>query len=168
MISYQTIILKFAKKGEKTGWSYVEIPADVAEKLMPGRKTSFQIKGLIDGAPLKQKSLIPIGKGNFILPLKSDLRSLIKKRKGDEVVLKIDADKSEYEIDADFAECLADAPEAKYFFESLPGSHRKYFSKWIEGAKTNATKAKRIGMAVMALSKQLGFAEMIRASKKQD
>lgn len=45
MIKYNTIILKFGTKGEKTGWTYIEIPADIAKKLKPGFKQSFRVKG---------------------------------------------------------------------------------------------------------------------------
>jgi len=33
MYSFKSIILKFASKGEKTGWTYVEIPGDIILKL---------------------------------------------------------------------------------------------------------------------------------------
>ncbi|HQV55523.1 MAG TPA: YdeI/OmpD-associated family protein, partial [Chitinophagaceae bacterium] len=46
------------------------------------------------------------------------------------------------------------------------GSHQKYFSKWIDAAKTEPTKVKRITMAVNALAKKVGYPEMIRAAKK--
>nr|MBP8244154.1 YdeI/OmpD-associated family protein [Chitinophagaceae bacterium] len=51
---------------------------------------------------------------------------------------------------------------AKAFFESLTGSHQRYFSKWIDSAKTEPTRVKRITMAVNALAKKWGYGEMIR------
>ena len=62
-------------------------------------------------------------------------------------------------------DCLADEPKALEFFHSLPGSHRNYFSKWIDSAKTDATKAKRIAMAVNALARSLPFNIMVREAK---
>ena len=52
------------------------------------------------------------------------------------------------------------------FFKTLPGSHQRYFSKWIEDAKTMQTKTKRIVMALTAFSKKQGFPEMMRENKK--
>jgi uncharacterized protein YdeI (YjbR/CyaY-like superfamily) len=49
----------------------------------------------------------------------------------------------------------------------LSGSHQKYFSKWIESAKTAQTKTKRILMAVTALGQGKGYPEMIRMNKKE-
>lgn len=32
MVEYAAEILKYAKNGEKTGWTFVEVPLDIAEK----------------------------------------------------------------------------------------------------------------------------------------
>jgi uncharacterized protein YdeI (YjbR/CyaY-like superfamily) len=62
-------------------------------------------------------------------------------------------------------ECLEDDPDALHFFNSLAKSHRNYFMTWINSAKTQPTKDKRIAEAVVALGKQQGFPEMLRAKK---
>jgi uncharacterized protein YdeI (YjbR/CyaY-like superfamily) len=62
-------------------------------------------------------------------------------------------------------DCLADEPGAREFFQTLPGSHKRYFSKWIDDAKTEPTKTKRITLAVNALAKHRGYGEMLRASQ---
>lgn len=72
-------------------------------------------------------------------------------------------DKSDFVFNADLIECLKDEPAAEKYFQSLTGSHQRYFSKWIDSAKTDATKAKRIAMAVNALAKGWGYPEMIRS-----
>ena len=64
-------------------------------------------------------------------------------------------------------ECLADEPAASAFFQSLAGSHQRYFSKWIDSAKTEPTRTKRIALAVNALAKKWGYPEMIRASQEK-
>jgi len=65
-------------------------------------------------------------------------------------------------------QCLSDEPVALDFFNSLPGSHKKYFSKWIESAKTSETKANRITRAVVALSRKMGYGEMMRMNRNED
>jgi hypothetical protein len=52
------------------------------------------------------------------------------------------------------------------FFKTLPGSHQRYYSKWIDDAKTIQTKTKRIVMAMTAFSKKQRFNEMLRAERK--
>jgi len=50
-----------------------------------------------------------------------------------------------------------------------PGD-RKYFSNWIESAKTDETKTKRIAQTINALSKKWDYGQMIRdqTAKKRD
>jgi uncharacterized protein YdeI (YjbR/CyaY-like superfamily) len=60
---------------------------------------------------------------------------------------------------------LSDEPEALKFFNSLTGSHQRYFSKWIESAKGDETKAKRIAQSINAFLKKQGFPEMLREQK---
>jgi hypothetical protein len=48
MIRFETIIKRFLSQGEKTGWTYIEIPVEIAQKLKPGNKKSFRAKGRLD------------------------------------------------------------------------------------------------------------------------
>ena len=82
------------------------------------------------------------------------------------VKVQLTEDKSEFVFNIDLMACLNDEPAASDFFKTLPGSHQRYFSKWIDSAKTEPTKAKRIAQAVNALAKKLGYPEMLRALKK--
>ena len=54
------------------------------------------------------------------------------------------------------------------FFKTLSGSHQRYFSKWIDSARTEQTKSKRIAQSVNALAKKKGYPEMMRALKKDN
>jgi hypothetical protein len=166
MIIYTTEILKFKEQGEKTGWTYIEIPAKYAEKLKPGCKVSFRVKGKLDNFSIKQVALLPMGGGDFIMPLNGTIRKGIKKMKGAMLKVQLEEDKAEFQFNADFIACLEEEPEAMKHFKRQPGSHQKYFSKWIDSAKTDATKAKRIAMAVNANLRHMNYAEMLREQKK--
>lgn len=165
MVEYKTTILKFDKKGEKTGWTYIDIPADVAEQLIPNNKKSFRVKGKLDKHAIKQVALIPIGNGNFIIPVNADMRKALGKKEGAQVLVSIAVDKAAFKFDEDFMVCLEDDLQAMKYFKTLTASHQKYFSKWIESAKTEETKVKRITMAVSALSREMGYPEMLRESQ---
>jgi Domain of unknown function (DUF1905)/Bacteriocin-protection, YdeI or OmpD-Associated len=165
MVEYKTTILKFAKNGEKTGWTYIDVPADVAEQLVPGNKKSFRVKGKLDKHPIKQVALIPIGNGNFIIPINATHRKALGKKEGAQVLVSIAVDKAAFKFDEDFMTCLEDDTKAMKYFKTLTGSHQKYFSKWIESAKTEETKVKRITMAISALSRDMGYSEMLREGK---
>ncbi len=165
MLKFSATILRFDKKGEKTGWSYIEIKPVQAEKLNPGCKVSFRVKGRLDDYSFEKVALIPMGEGGFILPVNGQIRKAIRKSAGDRVKVVMEFDARGPSLSADLIACLKDDADALIQFKSLPRSHQNYFSNWVESAKTAETKAKRIAMAVNALSRKQGFGEMIRANK---
>jgi hypothetical protein len=167
MIQFTTPILQFGQQGEKTGWHYIEVPADLAQKLKPGNKKSFRVKGKLDTHSFQGVALLPMGGGSFIMALNKDLRAGIHKRKGAMLKVQLQVDARPYQLSADFIECLNDEPGGAEFFKTLPKGHQNYFSKWIESARTEPTKAKRIAQAVTALAKKQGFPEMLRALKER-
>jgi len=165
MVKFQTTVKKFGNKGEKTGWSYVVIPASIAGKLKQS-KVSFRVKGSLDAHRVEGLALLPMGKGDFILPFNAALRKATGKKLGDRITFEAELDERVKPLSADFMKCLRIEPGALTFFKSLPKSHQRYFSKWIEDAKTMHTKTKRIVQAVTALASQQGFSEMARANKR--
>jgi len=44
MVCFSTIIKKFEEKGEKTGWTYIDIHAGIAQQLIPNNKKAFRVK----------------------------------------------------------------------------------------------------------------------------
>jgi len=167
MVQFTATIKQFAAQGEKTGWTYVEIPSDIAQDLKPGNKKSFRVKGKLDNCVIKGIALIPMGGGTFIMALNSTIRKCIGKRKGAMLKLQLQVDTEDYKLNPDFVACLADDPPARAFFSKLPKSHQNYFSKWIETAKTEETKTKRIAVAVNALSRKMNFGEMLRSQRQE-
>jgi hypothetical protein len=162
MVEFSTTILQFAEKGEKTGWSYVCIPPDVAEKLKPGFRKSFRVKGKLDNYPIARQAILPMGNGEFILPLKAAVRKALHKNKGATVKLILEEDNRALKVSAELLECLSDSPKAEKKFKALPISHQMYYSNWIESAKTIGTKAKRIGLTIVAMEKNLTYGEMLK------
>ncbi|HEY0245760.1 MAG TPA: YdeI/OmpD-associated family protein [Mucilaginibacter sp.] len=168
MVTFSALILQFADQGEKTGWSYITIPADIAQQLKPGNKKSFRVRGLLDGFAVKGMALMPMGGGSFIMALKAEVRKGIHKNAGAMLQVRIEEDTNyKIEIPDDLKECFDfEEPEASEFFNSLAKSHREYFIKWIDSAKTNETRAKRIINTVNAMLRKWSYSEMIRAMKK--
>ncbi len=162
MISFNALIEKFGDKGEKTGWTYIQVPAEMALKIKPNNKKGFRVKGSLDKFPIKGVSLLPMGEGDFIMPLNAAMRKAIKKKRGEKVLVKIEEDKEKKKICEELLICLRDDPKAFKNFESIPGSHQRYYSNWVESAKTEPTKAKRIAKTVRGLSLGMTFAEILR------
>jgi len=168
MIKFETILKQFGELGEKTGWTYLEVPAKMALQLKPNNKKGFRVKGKLDSYEIAGVALIPMGEGNFIMAINATMRKAIQKRKGDHLVVHLEEDKKGYELNAEFMECLNDEPKALAFFQTLAKSHQNYFSKWIESAKTVETKSKRIAMAINALAKKWDYGLMIRTQTEEN
>lgn len=166
MIKYTAAIVRFDNQGEKTGWTYIEVPVDIAQLLKPENRKSFRVKGKLDAHPIKQLALMPMGNGTFIMPLNAAIRKAIGKGKGAMVNVQLTEDKSAYQLNPELLECLADEPAALTNFKNMPPSHQSYYSKWIETAKTDITKTKRIALAVSSLARKIDFGEMLRSQKE--
>jgi len=149
--------------GEKTGWSYIRVSASLAEKLMPGNKKSFRVKGKLDEHTVSKMALIPMGEGDFILALNARVRKVLRKQKGAFLRVELEVDRTVIKPPKELMECLADEPEALAFFAGLPKSHQNYFGNWVREAKTEGTRTNRIACVVTALTRRLNFAEMLRA-----
>lgn len=165
MIQFTATLFQFNEQGEKTGWTYFVIPEDVSQQIKPGYKKIYRVRGKLDNFKIKGVAIMPMGDGSFIMPVNEAMRKGTGKRKGAMITATLEADDTPYKLNEDFMDCLKDEPTALKYFNSLSGSHRNYFSKWIDSAKTEPTKTKRIAMAVSALARGLGYPEMMQEEK---
>lgn len=143
----------------------------MTEGIKPGQKTSFRVKGMLDNFPINLIALLPMGKsgdveGGFIMPVNATMRRGIRKEAGATVRVDLKLDDSPMPISADLLACLSDDPAAQAHFQTLSRGHQTYFSNWIDEAKTDGTKAKRLTQAVTGLAMGLDFGQMIRYFKK--
>lgn len=167
MIKFQSLIKKFEKHGEKTGWSYIEISSAIACQLNPGIRKSFRVKGKLDQCPVQGLSLLPMGDGHFILSINATLRKKTGKKAGQILDVQLQLDTLPYTLDTELLEALEMDPMALDYFQSLTKSHQNYFSKWIEAAKTKETKYKRIEATFQAMLRKQNYAQMIRSLKNE-
>jgi hypothetical protein len=166
MVQFTATIKLFGQQGEKTGWTYIDVPAAIAEKLKSGNKKGFRVKGKLDEYSFSMIALLPMGGGDFIMTLNAAIRKGIQKQKGATVSVKMEVDNNEIKPPEELMEFLQDEPEALAYFNSLTKGHQNYFINWINSAKTDATKAKRIAAILNALNKHWDYGQMIRALKK--
>lgn len=164
-IQFTTTLHKFGENGDKTGWTYIEIPAELAAQLKADNKKAFRVKGSLDQHLISGVTLLPAGGGDYIMPVNAAMRKGIAKKQGAMVAVQLEVDSQKYELNADLVACLEDDPAANAFFETLTPSHQNYFSKWIDEAKTDATKTKRIAQALFGLNNKMDYGQMIRYHK---
>lgn len=167
MVKFSTTILKFDNQGEKTGWTYIIIPAKIAKQLNPGIKKSFRVKGKLDEFIIEKVALMPMGEGDFIMAVNAAMRKGIRKQKGATLKIELEVDKSPILPPSELMECMADEPEALKYYNSLPQGHRNYFTKWIDSAKTDTTKAKRIAMVIKTMLRKMDFGAMLREERDE-
>ncbi|WP_443943534.1 YdeI/OmpD-associated family protein [Pedobacter sp. AW1-32] len=169
MVHFKSEIEKFDKMGEKTGWSYIFLPAALAQQIKKDCKSSFRIRGKIDQLEISGMAVMPMGEGNFILALKSEVRKKLKKEAGSKVTLSLEEDVDfKVEMPEDLEICLSEETRLMENFMRLPKSHRNYYINWINQAKTEVTRTKRITQTLTAMDKQQTYGEMIRSHKSEN
>jgi hypothetical protein len=167
MVDFNTIILQFNEYGDKTRWTYIEIPADIARQLKPNDKRSFRVRGLLDDFPVAGMSLMPMGEGKHIMALRQEIRKGIRKSRGAMLRVRLEFDVDfKMEVPDDLQECFDFEPEAYAYFSGLTKSHQGYFIKWINDAKTEETRANRIASTINATLRRMDYGAMLREKKK--
>ena len=141
----------------KGGWTYASIPEVLQDKHNPFGWVT--VKGSIDGYPLKQYKLMPMGNGKLFLPVRAAIRKAIGKQEGDWVRVTLFEDKSALEVPEDFMACLREEPKALAVFEKLTEGQRKLYVDWIYSARKEDTRVDRIVQAIERLSRNLKFGE---------
>ena len=166
MVQFSATIKRFKDQGEKTGWTYIDVPLSIASQLVAGNKKGFRVKGKIDDHTYAMVALLPMGGGDFIMTLNASIRKGVRKPVGAVVNVRMSVDKNEIQPPPELIECLEDEPEASAYFKTLTQSHKNYYYNWIHSAKTEPTKTKRIAAAINAFIKGWDFGQMLRALKK--
>lgn len=167
-LKFSAEILKYGRQGEKTGWTYISLTKEQALAIKPNNKKSFRVKGKLDACIIKGLGVLPIGGGEFIISLNEVLRNKLRKKVGDIVACNLEED-LEYKIDipADLHELLREEKIMIDTFMKLPPSHRAYFINWINAAKTEITRTKRLSMTANAMYNGLSYSEMIKQERAE-
>ena len=136
------------------GGAFVTIPFDVEQVY---EKKRVKIKALIDKEPYRG-SLVRMGGPCHRLGVLKDIREMIGKTIGDkvEIVLEEDTEPRVVTIPPDLKKALKAHSKAAAFFDKLAYSHQKEYVQWIEEAKRDDTRLRRIDKMI----------EMLKASMK--
>lgn len=166
MIAFKAEIEKFGELGEKTGWSYIFIPHELADQIKKDCRKSFRVKGKLDQVEISGMATTPMGEGDFIIALKAVLRKKLRKEAGAVLEVQLEEDKDfKIEIPEDLELCLSDEPQLLANFMKMPMSHRNWYINWLNSAKTETTRTKRLVKIVSAMDRGLDFGEMMREGK---
>lgn len=131
------------------GGAYITIPFDVEQ--VYGKKR-VKVKAWFDGE-FYQGSLVCMGGTEHILGVRKDIREKIGKSIGDtiEIILEEDTEPRKVDIPSDLQGALDQEPVAQAAFAGLAYSHQKEYVQWVEGAKREQTRQKRIEETIRLL-----------------
>ena len=121
-------------------------PVDVPEFF--GTRARVPVRGTINGFPFRS-SLMPCG-GRHMMPVNKTLCQGGGVKPGDivEVVMERDEEARTVEALALLKKALAKNKAAKANWEKLAFTHKKEMAVWIEGAKQEETRARRLAKVV--------------------
>ncbi|RPJ53148.1 MAG: DUF1905 domain-containing protein [Methanobacteriota archaeon] len=130
--------------------AFIEFPYDVETEF--GVRGQVKVRAFFDGVEYRG-SLARMGGERHILGLAKKIRDAIGKKPGDmvHIVLSEDTEPRTVAIPDDLRQILDDHPSAGAFFETLSYTNRKEYVRWIEGAKAEETRRRRLEKAVILL-----------------
>ena len=142
------------EKPPKTPGAYVIIPFDVRE--VYGTKGRVQVKAAFDGYAYRG-SLAPMGGGRHVLGVRKDIQQAIGKTHGDrvKVVIEPDTEPRVVTVPKDLQKLLDENPKGKAVFEKLSYTHRKEYVNWIESAKKEETRQRRLERSLEMLQENV-------------
>jgi hypothetical protein len=131
------------------GGAFVEVPFDV-ETAFGSKKP--KVKATIDGIPYRG-TLVRMGTECHLLLILKSIREQIGKTFGDEVHITVEADDAPrvVAVPKDLAAALKKDRDAKALFDKLSYTHQKEYAAWIEEAKKDETRQRRIAKTLTML-----------------
>jgi len=123
-----------------------------------GTKGRIKVKATFDGVEYRG-SLAPMGMEFHLLGINKEIRKAINKNIGDKVNVVIEQDLKPriVEVPKDFQAALNKNKSAKEIFENFAYTHKKEYVRWIEEAKKEETRKRRITKAVKMIGEGIKF-----------
>lgn len=131
------------------GGAFVEVPFDV-EAVFGSKRP--RVKAMIEGVPYRG-ILSRMGTDYHMLIILKEIREKIGKTFGDEVsiTVELDTEPRVVEIPAELKKLFRTEKQAKAFFDRLSYTHQREYVMWINEAKREETRQRRIAKAIEML-----------------
>lgn len=140
----------------KGGWTYASLPG-----IVPDRNNPFgwvKVRGFIDRYELSHYKLMPMGYGSLFLPVRKEIRKSIGKEAGDYAEILLYREHSSYAVPEEIRSCiLLESPGLLQVLDNFTEGEQKAYVDWIQTAKTEETRAKRILDMMQRLERGLKF-----------
>jgi hypothetical protein len=122
----------------------LDIPPRISAAL--GGDTRIPVRGTIGGVAIRPTTLVAAGDGTHRLFVHGKIRKALGVDDGDRVrvVLERDTKADIVVVPGDMLESLAERPDAEAVFDSMTPAQRREIVRWLESAKTIATRKSRL------------------------
>jgi hypothetical protein len=142
---------RFETTVELTGKTatFMEVPLDVPALFDGAKKPPVKVK-INDHV---YRSTIAVYGDRYYLPINRDVKKATGVAAGDKITVTVERDIEErkVEVPADLKRALSEETEARRRFQGLSYSHQKEYVDWINEAKRDGTRARRIEKTVEKL-----------------
>ncbi|HVF24936.1 MAG TPA: YdeI/OmpD-associated family protein [Anaerolineales bacterium] len=131
------------------GGAFVEVPFDVEEAFGAKRP---RVRAVIEGV-LYRGILSRMGTERHLLVILKEIREKVGKTFGDEVKITVELDEEPLviEVPDDLKKAFKAEKEAKALFDKLSYTHQREYVMWINEAKREETRQRRILKAIELL-----------------
>lgn len=132
-------------------WTYLTVPFDAMREY--GGKGQIKVYGTINRVAYRS-TLLPHGDGKHFLVVKKEVRDKIGATAGDTVSVSMEQDSKPRTVSVpnDFKLALGRNKKAKAKFDRIPYSHKKEYVDYIDEAKKDETRKRRIKESVVRLA----------------
>jgi hypothetical protein len=131
-------------------WTYLDIPVDISKEF--GAKGQVRVKGFINGYA-HQTSTRPHGDGRHYIVVNKSIRDAIDVSTGDvvHVIMELDTSQRSVVIPLYFKRVLDSDDKYVELFSKLSYSRQKEFVDWLESAKKEETRTRRMTQSIEML-----------------
>ena len=129
----------------------IVVPAKIVEALGAGKKPPVNVT--INGGYTYRGRVAVMG-ADYMIGVAKEHRDKAGIKGGDTIEVEITLDEAPREVvvPPDLAKALAEQKRAKAAFDKLSYTHRKEYVRWVEEAKAEETRARRIDKTIERLS----------------
>jgi hypothetical protein len=141
---------KLESRGPGGGWTSLTVPFKVEEVF--GTRARVAVKSTINGVPFRT-SIMPESDGTHSMMVNKTMQQAANVKPGDTVtvLMELDSKPRVVSIPADLKKAFVNTKSAAAAFKELSYSRQKEFVDWVDSAKKEETRRRRVEQTISML-----------------